>query len=283
MVKEKVKFQKEKETLLVPLYCKYLESQKESPIIKDEKAIEIVNGIEYDYEQLKIPKQTYVTICIRAKQFDNYVKNFLMDEPDSMVIHLGCGFDSRFNRVDNNKVEWYDLDFPEVIELRKHFYKETDRYHLISSSVMELNWIDSLNAKNKPVIILAEGLFMYLKGEEVKSLIITLQEKFPGSTLIFDSYSLLTAKNIKNHPSLKKIGAVIYWGIDDAHNIEKWNTGIRLIEEWYFTQSEEIRKLDIVYRIIFKLTGLFPVARKAHRILVFQLNELGRCTSSMIR
>jgi len=223
MDKEKVKFQKEKETLLVPLYCKYLESQKESPIIKDEKAIEIVNGIEYDYEQLEIPKQTYVTICMRAKQFDNYVKNYLMDEPDSIIIHLGCGLDSRFNRVDNNKVEWYDLDFPEVIELEKKFYRETDRYHLISSSVMELNWLDSINAKNKPVIILAESLFMYLKEEEIKSLFKALRTKFSRSTLIFDSYSAITARDIKNHPSIKKTGAVINWGIDNAKDIESWD------------------------------------------------------------
>jgi len=274
MDKEKVKFQKEKETLLVPLYCKYLESQKESPIIKDEKAIEIVNGIEYDYEQLEIPKQTCVTICIRAKQFDNYVKNFLMDKPGSIVIHLGCGLDSRFNRVDNNKVEWYDLDFPEVIELRKHFYKETDRYHLISSSVTKLNWLDSINAKNKPVMILAEGLFMYLKEEEIKSLFKALQIKFLISTIIFDSYSEITARGIKNHPSIKKTGAIINWGINNAKNIESWSNKIHLKEEWYFTQSDEISKLDTGYRLLFKTMGLFPIARKAHRILVFQIGNI---------
>lgn len=271
MDKEKVKFQKEKETLLVPLYCKYLESQKASPIIKDEKAIEIVNGIEYDFEHLEIPKQTYVTICMRAKQFDNYTKKYLMNVPDSIFIHLGCGLDSRFSRVDNNKVEWYDLDFPEVISLRKYFYNETDRYHLISSSVMELNWLEKINSKNKPVIILAEGLFMYLKGEEIKTLFKALQDKFSKCTIIFDSYSEITAKGIKNHPSIKKTGAVINWGINNARDIELWDNKIHLIEEWYFTQSNELSKLDSGYRFLFKIMSLFPIAKKAHRILVFQL------------
>jgi len=271
MKKERIKLEKEKETLLIPLYCRALESKKKTPIILDNKAIEIVSKIEYDYTQLKIPRQTHVTICMRAKQFDNYVREFLQKYPQSIVVQLGCGLDSRFSRVDNSTVTWYDLDYPEVIELRKSFYQETDRYHLIPSPVMEFNWIDNLLSKKGPFIFLAEGLFMYLKEEEVKSLILTLQKKFSGSTLIFDSYSFLTAKNVKNHPSLKKTGAIIHWGIDDAHDIEKWNAGIHLIEEWYFTQSEEIRKLDIVYRIIFKLAGLFPVARKAHSILVFKL------------
>ncbi len=83
---------------------------------------------------------------------------------------------------------------------------------------------------------------MYLKEEEVKSLILTLQRKFSGPALIFDSFSVLTAKNVKNHPSLKKTGAIIRWGIDDAHDIEKWNAGIHLIEE--LSQRGQIFILD---------------------------------------
>jgi len=271
MEKEKIKLEKEKETLLVPLYCKALESKKKTPIISDDKAVEMVSEIEYDYSQLKIPKKTYVTICMRAKQFDNYVIEFMKKYPKSTVVHLGCGLDSRFVRVDNGTVEWYDLDYPEVIELRKKFYRETDRYHLIPSSVMEFKWIDNLLSKKGPFLFLAEGLFMYLREEEVRALILKLQKEFSGCQVVFDSYSALTAKHIKHHPSIKKTGACIYWGIDDAHEIEKWNAGIHLIEEWYFTQSENISKLGMGYKFLFKLSGLFSVARKAHRILVFQL------------
>ena len=77
MGKEKIKLEKEKETLLIPLYCKSLESKKKLPIISDNKAIEIVTKIKYDYTQLKILKQTYITICMRAKKLDNYVREFL--------------------------------------------------------------------------------------------------------------------------------------------------------------------------------------------------------------
>lgn len=272
MDKQRVILHKEKETLLIPLYCKYLESKKENPIIKDKKAIEIVDHIEYDYAQLNIPKQTYVTICLRAKQFDNYVEDFLTSEPYSIVVHLGCGLDSRFIRVDNDKVEWYDLDFPEVIELRKQFYQETDRYHFISSPVMKLDWLRGINANNKKVLILAEGLFMYLKKEEIQLLFQCFLNKFAMCKVIFDSYSEVTVKGIKNHPSIKKTGAVINWGINNAKDIESWSDKIHLENEWYFTQSDEISKLDFGYRILFRLMGLLPVARKAHRILVLQIS-----------
>ena len=194
MEKEKIKLRKEKETLLIPLYCKALESKKETPIIIDNKAVELVSRIEYDYVQLKIPKQTHVTICMRAKQFDNYVREFLQKYPKSIVVHLGCGLDSRFNRVDNGTVEWYDLDYPEVIELRKSFCQETDRYHLIPSSVMDLTWLDHLSGKNRPFIFLAEGLFMYLREEEVKLLFLHLKKNFPDLRSFLIVIALLLQK-----------------------------------------------------------------------------------------
>lgn len=269
--KEKIKLTEEKETLLVPLYCKALESKKQKPIIIDEKAKEILDRIDYDFAQLKTPKKTAVTLCMRAKRIDSYTKEFLAKNPNSVVCHLGCGLDSRYERLNNGKVEWYDLDFPDVIDLRKKFYEETNRYHMIPSSVTELRWIDTITTQGRPVFIVAEGLFMYLKEEDVKALIVKFKESFPGCSLVFDAYSVLTAKSVGRHPSLKKTGAVIHWGIDDPKDIEKWTEGISLKEEWYFTQSEDIKKLGFVYEILFKVAGLFLAAKRAHRILYYNL------------
>lgn len=266
-----IKLTEEKETLLIPLYCKADETKRDSPIIRDQKAVEIISKIDYDFAKLKIPMKTHITICLRAKQFDNYVKEFLMIEPKSNVINLGCGLDSRFDRVDNGITEWYDLDFPDVIQLRSRFFDEKNRYHLIPSSVTDYNWINQIENKNLPTIVLAEGLFMYLKELEIKELIQKLRISHSGYSLIFDSFSLLTVKKISKHPSIKKTGAHIHWGIDNAKEIESWEQGIRLIEEWYFSQSEEIKKLTEGYRLIFKIAGLFSMVNKAHRILAFEV------------
>lgn len=263
--------EKEKETLLVPLYSKAIESRREKPILIDKKAVEIVNEINYDFSQLKIPKKTHVTLCMRAKQFDNYAFKFLKKYSNCTIVHLGCGLDSRYIRVDNGFVQWYDLDYPEVIELKKNFFQESDRYHLISSSVTDFEWINKISKKKESYLFLAEGLFMYLKDEEVKNLVLKLQQNFPDSLLVFDCYSTLTAKHIKSHPSMRKTGADVYWGIDDPYKIEKWNDGINLKEEWYFTQSDEINKLSMGYRFLYRFAGMFKTARKAHKILVFQL------------
>lgn len=118
---------------------------------------------------------------------------------------------------------------------------------------------------------IAEGLMMYFSEEEVKSLILKLKESYPGCEFVFDAYSTLIARSVKGHPSLRKTGAVIHWGIDDAEAIETWGDGIRLKEEWYFNQAEAIETLAFGYRLVFRLTGLFQAVRKAHRILYYTL------------
>ncbi|KQC04355.1 MAG: hypothetical protein APR53_10940 [Methanoculleus sp. SDB] len=244
---------------------------KDNPVISDQNAVRMVESIDYDFSLLKVPKQTHVTICIRAKQFDHYARAFLENNPNGTVLHLGCGLDSRFFRVDNGRVEWYDLDYPDVIELRRHFHDASDRYHLIPSSVTDLSWTEIPAGNPGPFLIIAEGLFMYLREEDVKSLVLKLQETFPGCLLVFDSFSKRAVKGMSRHPSIDKTGAEVCWGIDEAGEIEDWNDGISFVEEWYFTDSDEIKKLDAGYGLIFRIAGLFSAAKKAHRILAFRL------------
>ena len=112
---------------------------------------------------------------------------------------------------------------------------------------------------------------MYLNEKEVKALILKLGEKFPGCRLVCDVFSQMTAARVGQHPSLKRTGAVVKWGIDNAMDIEEWGQGINLIEEWFFTQSEDIQQLTTLLRFVFNFTGRFSIARKAHRILYYSL------------
>lgn len=187
------------------------------------------------------------------------------------MLHLGCGLDSRFWRVDDGRVEWFDLDMPPVIDLRKRFYAEGERYHAISSPVMELDWMNIVSAAGRPVLAVAEGLLMYLGEADVRCLLQRMREKFPGCRLIADVFSRQTARSAARHPSLRKTGASIGWGIDDPHEVESWAQGIRLLEEWYFTQDPDLDRLNLGYRLAYKLAGAFPVVRRAHRIVYFQL------------
>jgi O-methyltransferase involved in polyketide biosynthesis len=269
---DKITLTEEKETLLIPLYGKAKESEKKHPVLVDKKAVEIVNQIDYDFKSLKIPEKTNTMMCLRAKLIDNFVKEFLAKNKESVALHLGCGLDSRYNRIENSDVDWYDVDFKDVIDIRRYFYKETDKYHLIASSVTEHEWLEKIPADKRQYIVIAEGLFMYLKEDEIKALLNDLKDRIDSYTLIFDAFSVYTAKNVKNQPSIKETGAKIHWGIDNPENLTKWGTGIHFIGEQYFTSNEEIKNLDTSTKIMYKLANLFPVAKKAHRLLIYKID-----------
>ena len=269
--KEKIAFTEEQETLLVPLYAKATESRRPSPIFADAKAQEILERVDYDFSRLRVPRKTSITLCIRATRLDAYTRDFLAANPAGLVLHLGCGLDSRCRRVTQPRGAWYDLDLPAVIDLRRKFYAEDATYHMIASSVTDLRWAEQVAAGGRPALVVAEGLLMYLRDEDVKALMLRLREAFPGCRLACDAFSRLTAQRVGAHPSIKKTGASVHWGIDDAREIEQWAAGIHLREEWYFAQAPEIARLDAGYRLMFRLAGRFAVANKAQRILYYDL------------
>jgi O-methyltransferase involved in polyketide biosynthesis len=267
--KPKITLTKEQETLLVPLYTK----AQNNPLFNDEYARRIVDGVQYDFGQLKIPEKTAVTLRIRAKQLDAYTHRFLSAHPDGIILHLGCGLDSRCLRVPHPLALWFDLDMPDVIELRRAFYTETESYVMIASSVTDLAWIERIPAESRPVFVVAEGLLMYLHESNVRELILRLHDRFPGCEMVFDAFSKYTIDRIQAHPSIQKTGATVQWGIDDPHQLEKWTDGIRLKEEWFFSQSPDIKHLSWFYRVMFRLTRSIQVAQRAHRLLYFVLDQ----------
>lgn len=267
--KEKIQLSPEEETMLITLYSKV--SSCPQGILSDPKAPEIFKRVDYEFSELNVPLGTRLTVCLRARQFDDYVRRFLERHPQGVVLHLGCGLDTRCARVDNGQVNWYDLDLPEVIDLRRKFFEEGLRYHMIPSSVTDLRWLEQAPDGEGPVFIAAEGLMMYLEEAQVKELILALHQRYPGSQLAFDAFSTLTARRVGANPSLRRTGAVIRWGIDDAYQIERWAPGIRLEEEWYFTDSAYIDRFGLGVRITFLLAGLFKTAKKAHRVLLYTL------------
>jgi O-methyltransferase involved in polyketide biosynthesis len=234
-------------------------------------ARDILNRVEYDFSRLRVPYKTVVLVCQRTKKLDSMTRDFLDEHPGGVVVQLGCGLDSRFLRVDDGRVHWYDLDMPPVIELREEFFTESERYQMIAASATELNWMDQVAADGRPVLVIAEGLLMYLDKVDVRRLVLTLHETFRGCRLIADVFSRLAARSATDHPSLKQTGATLGWGIDDPHELETWAPGLRLLEEWYFTDDPDLDRLSLGYRLAYKLAGAFRMVQRAHRIVYYHL------------
>jgi len=267
----KINLKKEKETLLIPLYTRAVESLKPDPVIIDPKAKEILDKIDYNFNLLPLSTQSVAALCMRASKIDLSAKQFINRNPDGIIIHAGCGLDSRFLRIGNKIFQWYDLDYPEVINLRRNFYKETENYKMISSSVTDIKWMKKIKTWDNPVMVIAEGLMMYLQEKDVRNIILNLQKTFPGCEIIFDAYNKTAANHINLHPAILKTGAVLKWWIDNTDDILKWDRGIKLKEEWLFIHSEDMVKLSFNNRMFFYCMALFPIFRNAHRIIHLQL------------
>jgi O-methyltransferase involved in polyketide biosynthesis len=264
----KVTLTPEQETLLITLYAK---AQPDNPLVFDRMAQDILNRVDYDFARLRVPYKTVVLVCQRAKKLDTVTRDFMAEHPNVVVLQLGCGLDSRFWRVDDGRVNWYDLDMSPVIELRRQFFTESERYHLIAASAADTEWMDTVTSGGRPVLVLAEGLLMYLGEADVQRLVLRLRETFTGCRLIADVFSRLTARSATLHPSLKQTGATIGWGIDDARELETWAPSIRLLEEWHFSDDPNLAHLPLGYRLAYKLAGAFKTVRQAHRIVYYQL------------
>ena len=226
------------ETLLITLYVRAMESQRPDALLKDEKAMALVTQMNYDFSRIKhirMGESHKVTIILRNREFDRRVRDFLARYPEAVVIYLGCGLDSRFERVDNGRALWYDLDLPDVIELRRKFIGgENERYHLLPYSAFDPAWLEIIKVhQQRPFLFLAEGVLMYFEEAQVKSLVLRLRERFPGAELVFDAFSpyLIRVSNLRF--ALAKYSARYHWGLKKDKDLEKWGTGIRLLDEWF--------------------------------------------------
>jgi len=232
------------ETSIIALYIRAIETQSQNPMIKDEKAVDMMKKIEYDYQKLKkkIPKFDMIFGAMRVRQFDQYVKDFLSRFPDGVIVSIGSGLDARFDRIDNGKVLFYDLDLPEVIQLREKFLQETERNRFIASSVLDFQWVEQLEPlKDRRFMFIAEGVFMHLHGDEVKSLVLKLCENFPGSELVFDIFNTFVVDHNASHPVIKRMDITLHWGMKNSKELESWNKGIEFLDDWYYLGQKEKR------------------------------------------
>jgi O-methyltransferase involved in polyketide biosynthesis len=231
------------ETLLLPLYIRARESQRPDAIVKDQGVENLIQRLDYDFSGFKFDKEDEVAIILRVRQFDRYTRDFLTRHPNGIVVHLGCGLDSRFERVDNGALEWYDLDLPEVIELRRELLGgERPRYHLLGCSMLDKPWLDQLNScQPRPFLFLAEGVFMYFDEIQIKLFVLNLCERFPGAELIFDGFSQLIVWANNRMLRRKKICAHYSFALSNGKDLESWGGGIRLLEEWRYFDCDEPR------------------------------------------
>src|SRR5512138_325772 len=144
------------ETLLIPLYVRARESERPNALVRDEQATALVKRIDYNFAKIRIQAHDEVGILLRVREFDRRARCFLQEHPNAVVVHIGCGLDTRFDRVDDTQVEWFDVDLPPVMELRKALLDEPcPRHHSLAASVFDPGWMEQVaSLQPRPILFL---------------------------------------------------------------------------------------------------------------------------------
>ena len=222
------------ETLLIPLYMRAKESRRESPILNDKTAERLADSLAYDYSRFEGAKLSEVGCVVRGWYFDRAVQRFIASHPCSVVVNVGCGLDTRFQRIRNNdNAIFYDLDLPEVINLRRELIPEQSHNHYIAASLLETSWMDDLRQKHPDAdfIFVVEGVLMYFYENQVKEFLHNVACRFGNGELWFDVCGTMMSRHGVKPDSLRNHAAQIRSGLSDGHLVEQWEPALQLIEQ----------------------------------------------------
>ncbi len=234
-------------TALIPLAIKANETVRRKPRIRDEKAVEIIETLGIDTAQYD-KFLSHEGVVARTIMLDRQLADIISKNPDAVIVSIAAGFDSRFSRLDNSRIRWFDLDLPDAIEVRKKVFPEQDRVTVIAGNALDPAWCvpvkEALKGSTAKPVFFAEGLFMYLTFDEIRTLLNILRDNFPeGGTLIAELNSKFAQKNDKHHDTVKNTNARFVSGSDNAQEIADLTDGIRVVEEHSF--NEEMTKHSI--------------------------------------
>ncbi|MEM6687854.1 MAG: class I SAM-dependent methyltransferase [Planctomycetota bacterium] len=226
----KLKLGTVQQTLLTPLYARAREINHASPIIVDRKAAEIIETLEHDFDAIARFNDTLTGCAIRASILDGWMKSFLQEHPESTVTLIGEGLDTTFDRNDNGKATWFEMDLPDVISLRRNVFEPHLRRHLLPANLMEDGWLDQISqAGSKSQLFQFAGVTMYLKPDVVRNLFTRIADRFPGAVILFDTTSELGVKNSHRWEcTVRTTGANYYFGIDNPRDIANWHPSLEV-------------------------------------------------------
>ena len=256
-------------TLYIPLYGKAYVSRK-GIILSDKKAEELwsAEGKNIPLKGKSRSKWLAYYMGMRSAVYDCWLKEQLAALTGAAVFHIGCGLDSRVERVGTNGHQWYDIDFPEVIEERRRWYSETDEYHMIGSDATDIRWLEQI-PKYENAFIVMEGVCMYMKLNELSDLFAAMNRHFGSVSILMDCYTTAGAKATEYKNPINEVGVTKVYGMDDPGQLTD-NTGIEFVSEHEMTPQPMIAQLRGMEKAVFKKLFAGGIAKKMYRMYEYK-------------
>jgi len=230
-------------TLFMPLWARAKETKKEIPLLIDTKAVEIIESIDYDFSSLNknLEEINIISWISRCRKYDEIINRFIIENPNGTIVNIGCGMDTYYDRAINSSVQWYELDLPDVIELKRKFFDETDNRKFISESFLNTNWFDLVKPSDKTLFISA-GVFCYFNESIIKDFLVSVANNFPSSELLFDVTSLHGVKAANSIIKKSGLDQSIYmkWALKNKKVILSWDSRFELIGVYHTFKQKNL-------------------------------------------
>lgn len=253
-------------TLYIPLYGKAYVSRL-GIILRDKKAEAIWEAAGFPLKGKSASKWLAYYMGMRSAVFDRWVKEQLEAGPDAVVLHIGCGLDSRAERIGIPGQLWYDIDFPDVIQERKRHYRETEHYHMLPADVREEGWLEQIPSGH--AIVVMEGVSMYIQPEACKQLLRRLGEHFAKVSVLMDCYTEVAAKASRFSNPINDVGVTKVYGLDDPKLLED-GTGPAFAKRHDMTPEDLINQLSGLERFVFRKVYAGTIAEKMYRLYEYE-------------
>lgn len=248
-MKYKIEKNTVQETLILPLYSRKLCTELYPDIYSDKTALELINQIDYDFSEAEKSSQSLMQrfgaleVATRQSDLAFEVRDYLKKHPNAAVVNLGCGLDSTGRNCDNGSCRIYNLDFPDVIELRNKLLPAGEREQNIACNLNDTQWFDKIDASDGAVFF-ASGVFYYFLNDEVKALVKNMANAFPGGALVFDAANRTAVKMIAKTwlktAKIKDVGA--YFAVSNAsEELSSWDNGIEVSSRGYMLGYQNLK------------------------------------------
>jgi O-methyltransferase involved in polyketide biosynthesis len=255
------------ETLFIPLVARARETRRKRPVLRDPKAVDMVASIDFDAAKYGRGAGGLVTV-VRTAIYDTWVRAFLDQHPAGTVVEIGTGLNTRFERVDNGAVHWFDLDLPDTIELRRRFFTDTGRRRMVAASVVDEEWLQAVAESPGPYFFVADGVLVYLPEQQVTQTLARIAQRFAGAFVALDTYPQRTYEQQHRMAARRNIPARWAWACDDPRSLEK--TGLRVVESATITRPPSALRAQLPARYRFFLPLADPVLGRALAVTLFQ-------------
>ena len=252
-MKHKIEKNTVQETLIIPLYSRKLCSELYPNIYRDETAVQLINEIDYDFSAAEKNSRSLMQrfgsleVAMRQNDLAFEVQDYLKDHPNAAVVNLGCGLDSTGKACDNGSCKIYNLDFPDVIAVRNELLPAGDREQNIPCDLNDTAWFSQIDATGG-AIFFASGVFYYFLTEQVKALVQSMADAFPGGVLVFDAANRtavkIIAKTWLKSAKIQDVGA--YFAVSDApKEIGPWDSRLQVSSRGYMLGYNDLKNPSV--------------------------------------